>query len=63
MLKLKLNLKKLILVKNKYINFKYFISTEFNEIKKRVNNSIVSNIDFNKAIKDLNNQGFYLVEK
>jgi len=63
MLKLKLSLKKLILVKNKYINFDYFISTEFNEIKKRVNNSIISNIDFNKAIKDLNNQGFYLVEK
>ena len=49
MLKLKLNLKKLILLKNKYINFKYFISHEFNEIKKRVNNSIVSNIDLNKA--------------
>lgn len=63
MLKLKLNLKKLILVKNKYINFDYFISTELNGIKKKVNNSIISNIDLNKAVKDLNNQGFYLVEK
>lgn len=63
MLKLKLNLKKLILLKNKYINFKYFISPEFNEIKKRVNNSIVSNIDLNKASKNLSNQGFHLVEK
>ena len=63
MLKLKLNLKKLILVKNKYINFDYFISTELNEIKKKVNYSIISNIDLNKAVKDLNNQGFYLVEK
>ncbi len=60
--KLRWNFKKLLLIKNKYINYDYFFSQKLKNIRQKVNKSITLNINHEKAVKDLNEQGYFLAK-
>lgn len=58
--KIRWNFKKLLLIKNKYINYDYFFSKKLKDTKRKVHESIALNIDHEKAVNDLNEHGYFL---